>query len=201
MRAYPRGKYTVKCIRKLSLKLCVVETKDCPRDNEWQDCAFVASQGYLANSLEVVYRKEFKTNKVSSLEIDQTPVRKLDEKDIDKLRGMGKKDLLLKLQGEVAKMNGSSPSDIAVDVPLATILDSLSVSQFKGQLEAQYAVKLSDEYLFRENCTVNRLVEVVRLGYAPDDGDGEGAAVVTEQDKGGMAQSLGCPPGVVCVIL
>lgn len=182
-------------------EIVLLKPKTVPKTTSGKIARSWCRKGYLANSLEVVYRKELKTNKVSSMEIDQAPARKLDQKDIDELRGMNKKELLVKLQGEVAKMNGSSPSDIAVDVPIATILDSLSVSQFKGQLEAQYAVKLSDEYLFRENCTLNKLVEVVRLGYAPDDGDGAGAAAVVEQDKGGLAQSLGCPPGVVCVIL
>jgi hypothetical protein len=92
------------------------------------------------------------------------------------------------------------------------MLDSLTISQFKGLLESHYAVKLSDEYLFRESTTVMKLSDIVKLGYAPDDtstaGHGVGAGNATPRQSSaqvgaskGLAGALGCPPGVVCVIL
>ena len=86
-------------------------------------------------------------------------------------------------------------------------MDSLTISQFKGLVENLYHVRpLSDEYLFRESCTVAKLAEVVKLGYAPDDGDGAEAAaagmVATMPGQApGLAGMLGCPPGVVCNIM
>jgi hypothetical protein len=185
-------------------EIVLLKPKSVPKTTSGKIARSWCRKAFLANTLEVVFRKEFKTNTMSSLEIEQTaPAKALNKTDVDTLRSMDKKALLAKLTGEVAKMGGTSPDSIAPDVAVATLLDSLSVSQFKGVLEARYAVKLSDEYLFREACTLNKLVEVVRLGYAPDDGDGEGAAAaaVSQQGPGGLAGALGCPPGVVCVIL
>jgi hypothetical protein len=85
------------------------------------------------------------------------------------------------------------------------MLDSLTISQFKGMLEANYHVRLSDEYLFRESTTVTKLVDVVQMGYAPDDTGGDAGMVApvaaTTGTAGGLAGALGCPPGVCCVIM
>jgi hypothetical protein len=88
------------------------------------------------------------------------------------------------------------------------MLDSLSLSQFKGMLENSYSVDISDEYLFRESTTLLKLVEVVKLGYAPDDEanttpatSASNGAISTPGQAKGIAGVLGCPPGVVCTIL
>jgi hypothetical protein len=116
---------------------------------------------------------------------------------------MDKKDILNRLKTELERLGAAEA--IATDVPIATILDSISISQFKGILEGRFAVKpLPDDYLFHESCNLNKLAEVVRLGYAPDGGDGVNgrpAAVVQPEGHGGLAHALGCPPGVVCAIL
>ena len=97
------------------------------------------------------------------------------------------------------------PLTIQGSTALVSILDSLSISQFKGMLESHYAVKLSDEYLFRESTTLSKLVDVAKLGYAPDDeGGATGGAPPSSAAVGeskGLAGALGCPPGVRCVIL
>lgn len=158
-------------------------------------------KAFLGNTLQVVYRKEFVKN-ISSMEIETpSPARALSPEEIAEIRAMDKKEILAMLKSEISKM-GVTP-DVPTDVPVATLLDSISVSQLKGQLEARYAVKLSDEYLFREGCTLNKLAEIVRLGYAPDDGEDVGGDVVAAVggDNEGCAQKLGCPPGVYCVIL
>jgi hypothetical protein len=85
----------------------------------------------------------------------------------------------------------------------------MTISQFKGLLESHYATELSDEYLFRETTTLNKLAEVVKLGHAPDDdqeGSGNGDAsmpegVSTQGNADGIAGALGCPPGVVCCVI
>jgi len=161
-------------------------------------------KAFLGNTLQVVYLKEF-TPKMLSMEIEasSSPVatRALTSEEIAEIRAMDKKEILSKLQTEIASMG--APPEIPKDAAIATLLDSMSVSQLKGLLEFRYAVKLSDEYLFREGCTLTKLVEIVRLGYAPDDGDGEvdGVVMVGGEDEGCAQRVLGCPPGVVCVIL
>ena len=183
--------------------IVLLKPKSVPKTTSGKIARAWCRKGYLANTLSVVYRKDYQKNEVSTLEIEHS-AEAMSKGEITKLRSMDKKDLLLKLKGDLAQIAGSTVETISADVAIATLLDSLSVSQFKGQLESRYAVsKLSDEYLFRETCTLNKVVEIVRLGYAPDDGDGQGAAAtsVAQQGSGGLAGALGCPPGVVCTIL
>lgn len=126
---------------------------------------------------------------------------------------MDKQAILKKLLGDVCRLGSMSPDMVDKSAALITMLDSLSISQFKGMLEQEYATKLSDEYLFREDTTITKLVEVVKLGYAPDDGgdaqEGGGgggghssqAAGAVGGSAGGLAGALGCPPGVVCCVV
>lgn len=116
---------------------------------------------------------------------------------------MDSKEILAKLTNDVSNIGSIPKEAIDPNASLVTILDSLSISQFKGLLEAEYAVKISDEYLFRENTTLNKLVEVVKLGHAPDDGEGDApdATPPSTGTAGGLAGALGCPPGVCCVVM
>jgi hypothetical protein len=84
-------------------------------------------------------------------------------------------------------------------------MDSVSLAQLKGMLEGQYAVKpLSDEYLFRDTTTIKKLVEIVKVGEAQDDkisfesAGNAGTPTTSTVSHGGIAEALGCPPGVVC---
>ena len=129
--------------------------------------------------------------------------------DPESIRNMGKKAILEKLVADVSRLGSMSPDIVDKSAALITMLDSLSISQFKGMLEQEYATKLSDEYLFREDATLTKLVEVVKLGYAPDDGgdaqEGGGGGHHSGQavggSAGGLAGALGCPPGVVCCVV
>jgi acyl carrier protein len=169
-------------------------------------------KGYLARTLDAVCEKSFKDDSVESFfDIDGSqsiPARRapINQEKIKELRAQSKAEISRKLLNDVARV-GSVPIDsLDSDTSLVTILDSLSLSQFKGLLETGYAVRLSDEYLFRESSTVNKLAEIVKLGYAPDDVEGEGVATdaglahggAQEGRAGGIAGALGCPPGVIC---
>lgn len=115
---------------------------------------------------------------------------------------MDREQILTKLSNDVAKLGSVPVESIDVNASLVSILDSLTISQFKGLLEAEYAVTISDEYLFRENTTLSKLVEVVKLGHALDDGEGDAPAATTPaSNTGGLAGALGCPPGVVCCVM
>lgn len=170
-------------------------------------------KGFLAGTLSVVFTKAFK--KIGALEMEGPsqaagegrPGRQgpLTQEKIEELRAMDAKDIVAKLVVDLNRMGGSLDPSAGVnnDTPIVTFLDSLTISQFKGLLESHYATKLSDEYLFRETTTLNKLAEVVKLGYAPDDdGTGQMPEGVGAQGKAdGIAGMLGCPPGVVCCVI
>ena len=185
--------------------LVLLRPKTVPKTSSGKIARAWCRKAFLSKSLEVVYHKVFKSSGV--LEIEQTPARStaITPDQVEALRAMDKKQILSKLSSDVAKIGSIPPDSINENVSLVTILDSLSISQFKGLLEAEYAVKISDEYLFRESTTLNKLVEVVKLGYAPDDGEGgtqtPAAAATSPSSPGGLAGALGCPPGVVCCVV
>jgi acyl carrier protein len=182
----------------------------------------------LAGTLQTVYRKSFKKNGSATFEIEQEtstsegkPISNitagpLSQDKIQELRAMGKKEIMDKLRMDVAKMGQIPPDSIDNDTALVTILDSITISQFKGRLESIYAVKISDEYLFGESVTLKKLAEVVKLGYAPNDVGGEAsnnnnnngpsssssAPASQGENAEGLAGMLGCPPGVkVCCVI
>lgn len=180
-------------------------------------------KGFIAGTLTVVFTKAFK--KIASMEIEGSgpgtsagggatagnpPASQgaLTSDKIAELRALSKKDIVAKLIVDVNRMGGSvdTSSGVNNDSAIVTFLDSMTISQFKGLLESHYATKLSDEYLFLETTSLNKLAEVVKLGYAPDD-DLEGNSgrvpegVGTQGKADGIAGMLGCPPGVVCCVI
>ncbi len=130
--------------------------------------------------------------------------------DPQSIRSLSKKEISTRLIKDIGRIVSMPTLSIPLNTPLATMMDSVSLSQFKGLLEAQYATTLSDEYLFRERSTISKLIEVVKLGYAPDDnldgstpaGGSPGTGAMVVGDNEGCAQRvLGCPPNVFCVIM
>lgn len=169
-------------------------------------------KAYAGKTLDAVYTKSFTVSADESnesqgmkpLEIENNNAPMTKAVDAQAIRDMDKGAILKKLINDVCRLGSMSPEMIDKTAALVAILDSLSISQFKGMIEHEYATTLSDEYLFREDTTLLKLVEVVKLGYAPDDGgdheagaSGHSHAVGT---AGGLAGALGCPPGVCCVV-
>ena len=183
---------------------------------------------YLDGTLKAVYEKHFVEEpepntqgldseqeqfKIPSSDTPYTapntqerPTQTVDPEDI---RSLSNITLLKRLKDDISKMVQVPPDALDVEAPLISLMDSLTISQFKGMLDAQYATKISDEYLFRESTTTAKLVEVVKLGYAPDDGEaganGESRSASSSNavggNAGGIAGAMGCPPGVCCTIL
>jgi len=114
----------------------------------------------------------------------------------DDIRSLSKATILERLSRDVTQQLHTEPP---VDSALNTYMDSLSISQFKGLLEAKYTTKISDEYLFQESCSLRKITEVVKLGYAPDDVDQNLSKGVRRRK--GLAGALGCPPGVRCSVM
>jgi acyl-CoA synthetase (AMP-forming)/AMP-acid ligase II len=206
-------------------QIVFLQTKTVPKTSSGKIARAWCRKGFLAGTLKVVYKKSFATksnggnsnsNGISSFEIEggsqanEGNSSTLTKEKIAELRAMDKTELTNKLRLDVARMGEIPPDSIDNDTALVTILDSLSISQFAGRLESAYAVKLSDEYLFREGVTLTKLAEVAKLGYAPDDvgndGDAHGPSPSSSSPQGGNAEglagALGCPPGVkVCCII
>ena len=195
--------------------IAFLKTRTVPKTSSGKIARAWCRKGYVNGTLQVVYQTSFKDGTPAPLEIEPNngtsthSAAKVDggatgKKDAATIRAMSKEDILKSLINDISRVGSIPESSIEKKAALVTILDSLTISQFKGMLENNYHVKLSDEYLFRESTTVTKLVEVVKLGYAPDDADGENAAAMAAAGPGharGLAGALGCPPGVRCVIL
>ena len=194
-------------------QILFLKTKTVPKTSSGKIARAWCRKGFLGGTLQTIYQKSFKNGgrQQTTFEIEQgerpTPHVPMTQEKVDELRAMSKSDMMDKLRVDVAMIAQIPPDSIDNDTALVTILDSLSISQFKGRLEAAYAVKISDEYLFGETVTLKKLAEVVKLGYAPDDtggggGDGpsaNGATAMPQTTADGLSGALGCPPGVrVC---
>jgi acyl carrier protein len=202
--------------------LCFLQTRTVPKTSSGKIARAWCRKGYLNGTLSVVYQRSFAASDVTPLEIDvpeygaPTPQVAngnggMKSSDIAALRSMDRAEILAKLKLDVSRAASLPVESVDKDTALATMLDSLTLSQLKGLLENNYAVKISDEYLFRESTTLQKLVDVVKLGYAPDDTDAPGSgtsssspaqhAAAAPGRSTGLAGALGCPPGVVCNIL
>jgi acyl-CoA synthetase (AMP-forming)/AMP-acid ligase II len=132
------------------------------------------------------------------------------------IRGMDETEIQEKLLSHVSQMSSIPPASISLTAPLTQLMDSMSVSQLKGLLEGRYAVSLSDEYMFREDTTLGKIVDIVKLGYAPDDsipppgsstvapevamaGVGVGGVVGRGQPPPAQGPAL-APPGLCCTV-
>ena len=180
-----------------------LKTKTVPKTTSGKIARAWCRKGFLAGTLQVVYKKSFRDN-TSDLKIEQSEASAAVSKEsISDLRAMSREEIVDRLRVDVSRI-GQVPADsIDSTTALVTILDSLSISQFKGRLESAYAVKISDEYLFDETTTLIKLAEVVKLGHAPEDVEGMVATSTTlnHGTANGLAGALGCPPGVVCCVI
>ena len=149
-----------------------LRTKTVPKTTSGKIARAWCRKAYVGGTLHAVFEKSFK-DEATNFEIEtmkqSTPRAPLSSEDISKLRSASKEEILDKLRMDVARAGQIPPDTIDKDTALVTILDSLSITQFKGRLESGYGAKISDEYLFGESTTLTKLVEVVKLGYAPDD--------------------------------
>ncbi len=162
-------------------------------------------KGFLAGTLQVVYQRSFKDNlKSADLHLLDSSEDVTSEAITD-LRAMSKEEIIEKLRMDVSALGQLPPDSFDKTTALVTILDSLSLSQFKGRLEAAYGIQISDEYLFGEATTLTKLADIVQRGQAHDqlvEGKNvkcsDDLVEIHESTGGGLAGALGCPPGVVC---
>lgn len=193
-------------------------------------------KAYMNRTLQIIYEKSFKQQQDNSNTEQRTPLEIENEERPDgenntasatapsntkekssnkstltalQIRALSKNEILLMIQKDISQVASIPISNIKKDVALATMMDSLTISQFKGMFEINYFINpsLSDDYLIRDSTSIIKLIEIVKLGYAPDDADDNGGGDNQNQNNhsaggsGGLAGAMGCPPGVVCVIL
>ena len=169
----------------LSLSCIVlVKQKTMPKTTSGKIQRSKAQQTYLSKSLQEVYRKDFPTGDysnfgyVDNIKVDKksngaSPASNLSAKEIRALDKAAIRKMLLDSISQIANIDTSSIKDGAA---LNSFMDSVTIAQFKGMLEGQYAVKpMSDGYLFLDSTNVKKLVEVVKVGVARDD-TGEGGS-------------------------
>lgn len=196
-------------------EIVFVKTRTIPKTSSGKIARSWCRKGFVNGTLEVVFRQSFKSS-ASSFEIETEngadAPKAATAEEAAKIRGMERDEIRKKLVSDICRLGSVPPESLKNGTALITVLDSLTISQLKGLLENSYAVKISDEYLFRESTTIIKLVEVIKLGYAPDDDGGHASgdssnkpsSAPSAQPQGtatGLAGALGCPPGVVCVIL
>ncbi|KAL7469972.1 hypothetical protein ACHAXS_010220 [Conticribra weissflogii] len=213
---------------------CIVllKTKTVPKTTSGKISRSRARKAFLSGSLQEVYRKHFGSDSTSpenvvdasypdnaresETEQSLTPSPSYGQVSVhpSEIRSLDKQSIRQRLIDAVSHIANIDKNSVQDNTPLNTIMDSVSLAQLKGMLEGQYAVKaFSDDYLFRDTTTLKKLVEIVKIGYVPDDGpvdeeervDGVAAANVTSSpgvgSSGGIAGALGCPPGIVCCVI
>lgn len=197
-------------------EITFLKTRTVPKTSSGKIARSWCRKGFVNGTLSIVYRKSFRSTTNSSLQeplevesgkADTTTQTRSNgafgKATPEEIRAMSKEELYQHLLSDLVKVASVDRNAVQATSPLTSMLDSLTISQFKGLYEANYAVKISDEYLFRETTTLQKLVEVAKLGHAPDDDGGAGPAtgVGVAEDEGCAQRVLGCPPGVGCVIL
>jgi AMP-binding enzyme len=219
-----------------------LKPKTVPKTSSGKIARSWCRKGYINKTLQVVYEKTYVTNSnhqgsiSAPLEIEQdnpssndndgvvadatcgSSTSKANKLNAAQMRALSKEDILKRLQQDIENVASIPPGDtIDPKATLSTIMDSITISQFKGMFEGNYHVQqLSDEYLLRDTTTLIKLTEIVKLGYAPDDNQNNNANNTNDIENpanntnnsssggggsGGLAGAMGCPPGVVCVIL
>lgn len=206
-----------------------VKPKTVPKTSSGKIARSWCRKGFLNQTLQIVFEKSYKQqgpvqpfeiegndvnddlgNKTSSdmQQISSSGNRKLSEQEI---RLLNKEEILERLLVDAAQAASIPVNTVDKKAPLTSIMDSLTLSQFKGMIEVNYYLRpLSDEYLMRDTSTLMKMTEIVKLGYAPDDisnfeggGSGQQRTSPSTANGGGrgLAGVMGCPPGVVCTIL
>jgi len=117
-----------------------------------------------------------------------------DESKINEVRSMSEEDVMSKLVEVVSQITGTPAPEVDVEAPLTVVMDSMSISQFKGMLERRFYLRLGEGYLFRDDCSLGKLTIAVREGKAGDEEDEEGMG-------GGKGEGPAlAPPGLCCSV-
>ena len=176
--------------------IILLEPRTIPKTTSGKIARSWCRKAYLGGSFKIVAQKSFEGNDGDNAD-NENNVNDNDNDndkqnetriaiDAEQIRNLTIDEIELKILADVSKLTNLTPSEIPRKAPLTTMMDSMTVAQLKGVLEFEYATELSDEYLFRETCCVDVLLEIVKLGHALDDsgeGGGEGGGAYTWLDR------------------
>lgn len=136
---------------------------------------------FINKSLQQLFRKDFDGSEIGVYG-DALPSKKdlvnktngtVNKMTPEEIRQLEYKEIREMLLDSISQIAQVSKNEIKENVALTSFMDSVTLAQLKGLLETTYGVKaFSDEYLFRDTTTVKKLVNVVKAGSAPDDGEG-----------------------------
>ena len=152
---------------------------------------------FINKSLQELYRKDFDGGEIGvnsdTLSSENVLTNKttvttvaITTKTPEEIRALDSKEIKAMLVNSISQIAQLNKNEIKDNAALSTFMDSLSLAQFKGLLETTFGVKaFSDEYLFRDTTNVKKLVNVVKAGSAPDDGDGSGVVSANAVGSGG----------------
>lgn len=177
-----------------------LEARSVPKTTSGKIARAWCRKAFLEGSLKILFQKSF----VNDIVIEKQDDSNATPLTSSEIKNLSTQEIKQKLLTEISQIVNIPPEEINIHSSLLSQFDSLSISQCKGMLENNYGIKISDEYLFQEHVTVDKLVEVVRLGYAPDDSGegGAGAGSTAPTRKKDCGEMLGCPPGVVkCAVM
>jgi hypothetical protein len=180
--------------------IILLRPKTVPKTTSGKIARAWCRKAYLQKTLQSIDEKSFGNfSHQFSSEVTAPPTSGPAPRiDPASIRSMSERQLKKRLRSDMSRLTSMPIDTIPTDADLITMIDSLSISQFKGLIETQYATQISDEYLFREGSCLDKIAKIVKLGYAPDDrSDGPPVDINNGKAKG-VAGALGCPPGVVC---
>ena len=187
--------------------IVLLEVRSIPKTTSGKIARAWCRKAFLEGSLKIVYDKSYLNDIIVEKEDndDNNATSQQQQLTTIDIKNLSNEQIKQKLLTEISQIVNIPREEINIHTSFIAQFDSLSISQCKGMLENNYKVKLSDEYLFQEHVNIDKLVEVVKLGYAPDDsGREEGGTPTgpTRRKQKDCGEMLGCPPGVVkCAVM
>ena len=193
--------------------IVILKARSVPKTTSGKVSRSRAKKEFLCGTLSEIFRSNFNrqtdvallldSSKTGSSNVDvanpttaTTSMPTAPPTNVQSLERNEIRELLLNAICQIGNIDKSLVTDTS---PLNTCLDSVSIAQLKGMLEGQYGVKsLSDEYLFQDTTTLNKLVEIVKDGKAQDDEEISDDRLAPGSVANNVPNGLGCPPGVVC---
>ncbi|GMH92707.1 hypothetical protein TrVE_jg10892 [Triparma verrucosa] len=193
--------------------VCLLEPRTIPKTSSGKIARAWCKKKYKSGELKIVKNgKGVFDTEDGEVDIEEGAVvegdvrKSFDPKKASEIRAMTEGDIEAKVKEYLSSLSGLPPSEIDRDLPFTGYMDSMSISQFKGLLEQEFCVDVSDGYLFREDCCAAKIAVVIKMGEAGDD-DGSGGTEGGEgkgQGPGGGGGGAGgpalAPPGLCCSV-
>ncbi|GMH62755.1 hypothetical protein TrLO_g15170 [Triparma laevis f. longispina] len=187
--------------------VCLLEARTIPKTSSGKIARAWCKKKYTSGDLKIVKngKGDFDTED-GEVEVGGGEEEKVfDPKKAEEIRAMTESDIEMKVVGYLSSLSGLPPNEIDRNLAFTGFMDSMSISQFKGLLEQEFCVDVSDGYLFREDSCVAKMAVVIKVGRAEDDngsgGGGEGRDGGGGESGGGADGPALAPPGLCCSVM